>query len=72
MFTLLLLFVVVLALFVAFNLMGGPGFGRRGGRTVTIIERDAPETVIEREVPRERIVERVVERPTVVEREYDV
>jgi hypothetical protein len=64
MFTLLIVFVVVLALFALLSLVGGgPGFGRRRGRTI-IIERDAP---------RERIVERrVVERPTVVEREYDV
>jgi hypothetical protein len=63
MFTLLIVFVVVLALFAVMALANGPAFGRSRGRRVTIIERDAP---------RERVVERIVERPTVVEREYDV
>ena len=63
MFTLLIVFVVVLALFAVLSMTGGPGFGPRRGRRVTIIER---------ETPRERVVERIVERPTVVERrEYD-
>jgi hypothetical protein len=66
MFTLLILFVVALAIFVGINLINGPMFGaRRGGRTI-VIDRDPPvDTVIEREVPRQRVVERVVER------EYD-
>jgi len=64
MFTLLLVFVVVLALFAVMSLMGGaPGSARRRGRTI-IIEREAP--------PVERIVEREVPRRRVVEREYDV
>jgi hypothetical protein len=66
MFTLLIVFVVVVALFAVMAVANGPAFGRRRGRTVTIIEREAPrERVIEREVPRDRVVERVVER------EYD-
>jgi hypothetical protein len=63
MFMLLIVFVVVLALFAVMAVANGPAFRRRRGRTVTIIEREAP---------RERVVERIVERPTVVEREYDV
>ena len=69
MFTLLILFVVGLAVLVGISLVNGP-FARRGGRTI-IVERDAPQTIVEREVPRRRVVERVVEQPTVVEREYD-
>jgi hypothetical protein len=63
MFTLLLLFVAVLAVVAAMSVAGyGPGGSRRRGRTV-IIERDAPrDVIVEREVPRQ----------TVVEREYDV
>jgi hypothetical protein len=48
MFTLLLVFVVVLALFAVMNLTRGPGFGRRRNGRVTIIERERP-TVVERE-----------------------
>ena len=70
MFTLLLIFVVVVALFAV---MGGPAFNRRRGRVTTIIEREVPrERVIEREVPRERIIEREgPRRDTIIEREYD-
>ena len=63
MFTLLIVFVVVLALCAVLSLAGGPVLRSRRGRTI----------IVEREAPRERVVERrVVERPTVVEREYDV
>ena len=64
MFTLVVVLVVVVL--GAFALLNAPGLRRgRSGRTVTIVERDAPR-VVEREV----VVER--EAPTVVEREYDV
>lgn len=64
--TVLVILIVVVALLVVMNFAGGPGFARRPGRRVTVIEREPPaDVVVERAVPRERVVERVVER------EYD-